>query len=158
MSDFHIEKQRAEAEITLSGGGSVRGAFFLAGSSSNYHCPERVADLLNEEQGFFPFGTNPEQADTILINRTHIVSVKLLERSNEPQLDPSYDLATKRHVSMRLSNGTRLSGTVRISRPQGHDRLSDYARSPEAFRYLESPDGTYVVNYAHIVDLRETLL
>jgi hypothetical protein len=112
MSEFRIEKQRAEAEVTLSGGGSLRGAFFLAGSSSNHLGPERVADLLNAEKGFFPFETNANEADTILINRAHVVSVKLLERTNEPQLDPGYDLATERRVSMLLSNGMTLCGAV----------------------------------------------
>ena len=157
MSEFRIEKQRAEAEVTLSGGGSLRGAFFLAGSSSNHLGPERVADLLNAEKGFFPFETSANETDTILINRAHVVSVKLLERTNEPQLDPGYDLATERRVSMLLSNGMTLCGAVRVYRPQGRDRLSDYARSPDVFRYVESPDGTFVVNSAHIVDLRETL-
>ena len=57
---------------------------------------------------------------------------------------------------MRLSNGSTLTGAVRVYRPQGRDRLSDYARLPEVFRYVESADGVVVVNSAHIVDVRET--
>ncbi len=57
---------------------------------------------------------------------------------------------------MLLSNGTTLRGAVRVYRPEGRDRLSDYAQTSEAFRYLESGDGTFVVNCAHIVNLRET--
>jgi hypothetical protein len=55
-----------------------------------------------------------------------------------------------------LSNGTSLRGTVRIYRPEGRDRLSDYAQSPDVFRYLESADSTFIVNFAHIVHLGET--
>jgi hypothetical protein len=157
MSEFRVEKQRAEAEVTLSGGGFLRGTFFLAESSSNHLGPERVADLLNAERGFVPFQTNPEPADTILINPAHVVTVKLLERTNEARLDPGYELAAERHVAMLLSNGTALCGAVRVYRPDESNRLSDYLRSPEVFRYVETPDGTFVVNIAHIVDLRETL-
>jgi hypothetical protein len=115
-----------------------------------------VADLLNAEAGFFPFApTGGGGDDTVLVNRAHVIVVKLLERTDEPQADPGYQVATERHVVMRLSNGSTLTGAVRVYRPQGRDRLSDYARLPEMFRYVECADGV-VVNSAHIVDLRET--
>jgi hypothetical protein len=156
MSEFRVEKHRAEAELTLAGGATVRGWFFLASSTAHHLGPERVADLLNAEAGFFPFApTGGAAEDTILVNRSHVISVRLLERMNEPQVDPGYQLATERHVVMRLSNGSALAGTVRVYRPAGRDRLSDYTRLPEVFRYVETADGVFVVNSAHIVDLRE---
>jgi len=155
MSQFRVEKHRAGAEIALATGATVRGTFFLAGSSATHTGPERVADLLNAEAGFFPFETAGGDSDTILINRAHVIAVKLLEQTDEPRLDPGYALATERHVSMLLTNGTSLIGSVRVYRPQGRDRLSDYARSSDPFRYVENDEGTYVVNSAHIVNLSE---
>ena len=156
MSEFRVEKQRAEAELTLSSGGLLQGWFFLAGSSATHAGPERVADVLNAEAGFFPFqvpaGATP---DTVLINRPQVISVKLLDQTTEARRDPGYEVATVRHVEMLLSNGEVLSGTVRVYRPHGRDRLSDYARSTDLFRYVENDDGTFVVNFAHIVQLRE---
>ena len=130
MSQFRVEKLRAGAEVTLATGATDRGTFFLAGSSALTDGPERVADLLNAEDGFFPFETIGVDAasDTLLINRSHVVCVLLHGRRNEPQMDPGYGVATERHVSMLLSNGATLSGAVRVYRPQGRDRLSDYAR------------------------------
>jgi hypothetical protein len=158
MSQFRVEKHRAEAELTLATGVTVRGSFFLAEASATHAGPERIADLLNAEIGFFPFEpSGGDTADTVLVNRAHVVAVKLLERRNEPQLDPGYAIATERHVAIQLSTGTTLRGAVRVYKPQGRDRLSDYARAPEAFRYIESADGTFIINSAHIVELRETL-
>jgi len=158
MSQFRVEKRRAEAEVTLATGASVRGSFFLAGSSAGHVGPERVADLLNAETGFFPFvPAGADDSETVMINRAHVVSVRLLERNSEPQLDPGYLVATERRVAMLLSTGARIIGAVRVYRPQGRDRLSDYARSTDTFRYVENRDGTFVVNSAHIVELRETL-
>ncbi len=153
MSQFRVEKRRAEAEITLANGGPVRGAFFLAGSSAKHVGPERIGDLLNAEIGFFPFETG---AVTLLVNRAHVLAVRLLDRTDEPQHDPGYALATARQVAMVLTNGTTLGGTVRVYRPAGRDRLSDYAQSAESFRYLEGADATYIVNSAHIVSIYET--
>ena len=157
MSEFRIEKRRAEAALTLTTGASVKGCFFLSGSSASHSGPERVADLLNGETGFFPFELNPGVAPyTVLYNRTQLVLVRLLEDTVEAQLDPGYSVATEREVRILLSNGTAVEGRVRVYRPSGRDRLSDYARAPEVFRYVETPGGTVIVNAEHIVELRET--
>ena len=156
MSQYRVEKRRVAAELTLANGLRRRGHIFLASAQAAQAGPERVADLLNAESGFFPFDTvSPAAPETVLVNRAQIVYVKLIDPSNEPQLDAGYDIATVRHVEMLLSNGERLRGAVRVYCPQGRDRLSDYARSTETFGYLESPAATFVVNTDHIVELRE---
>jgi hypothetical protein len=164
VSDLRVEKRRAGAELTLSTGRKVRGSFFLAGSSATHAGPERIGDLLNGETGFFPFALEESkagssvargQAETALYNRAQIVCVKL-ESTGEATLDPGYDLATERRVAMLMSNGETITGAVRVYRPVGRDRLSDYARSNEAFRYVETPQTTFIVNTSHIVELRET--
>jgi hypothetical protein len=60
-----------------------------------------------------------------------------------------------RAVRILLSSGETLDGNVRVYCPSGHDRLSDYARLPEPFRYIETKGATIIVNSAHIVELRE---
>lgn len=157
MSEFRIEKRRAKAALTLTTGTTVRGCFFLAGSSASHSGPERVADLLNAETGFFPFELNTGTAPyTVLYNRAQLVLVTLLEETIEAQLDPGYSVAIEREVRILLSNGRAVEGRVRIYRPTGQDRLSDYARAGEVFRYVETAEGTVIVNAQHIVELRET--
>jgi hypothetical protein len=157
VSEFRIEKRRAEAALTLTTGSTVRGCFFLSGSTSSHSGPERVADLLNAETGFFPFELNSSTAPyTVLFNRSQLLQVALLEDTIEAQLDPGYSVATERAIRMLLSNGDAVIGRVRVYRPSGRDRLSDYARAPEIFRYVETATGTVIVNADHIVELRET--
>jgi hypothetical protein len=48
-----------------------------------------------------------------------------------------------------------VSGTVSVFQPAGRDRLSDYTRSEEAFRYVEADDDTWIVNSFHLVEIRE---
>jgi hypothetical protein len=157
VSEFRVEKGRAGAVITLSDGTSVHGNFFVSGSSATYNCPERVKDVLGNDAGFFPFevGGVAGAERTVIYNRAHVVMVKLGDEG-EARRDPGYEVATRRSVSMLLSNGTRLLGTVVVHRPQGHDRLSDFARSSDAFRYVEIGGGTLIVNVAHIIELSET--
>lgn len=157
VSEYRVEKRRAEVALTLTTGATVRGCFFLADSRASHGGPERVADLLNAENGFFPFELKLDRAPhTVLYNRTQLVVVTLLESTIEAQLDPGYSVATEREVRMLLSNGETVHGRVRVYRPTGRDRLSDYARLPETFRYVETDEATLIVNSAHIVELRET--
>jgi len=135
MSQFRVEKRRADAELTFATGATLRGSFFLASATPTQVGPERIADLLNASAGFFPFdAVGDADQGTILVNRAHIVAVRLLEPFAEAQDDPGYEVATERYVVMTLANGARLEGSVRVYCPQGRDRLSDWARSAEAFR------------------------
>jgi hypothetical protein len=152
-SEFRVEKKRADAELVLTTGAVVKGCFFLWGSSHAHSGAERVGDLLNEQAGFFPFEL--ERGETALYNRAQIVLVRLPSEAVEAQLEPGYEVATRRIVSMLLTTGERVAGTVSVYRPAGRDRLSDYARSEETFRYVETAEHTLIVNVAHLVELRE---
>lgn len=145
-SAFRFEKRRVEATVTLVGGESARGSFFVAG--------ERVGDLLNQEAGFFPFEIQTGVgAQTVLYNRAHVISVLVSE--GEAARDPGYAVAKRRDIWIMLSDGRRLRGVVRVYRPEGRDRLSDWARQPETFRYVDTDEGTLLVNAAHVVAVTE---
>jgi hypothetical protein len=155
-SAFRVEKRRTDATVTLSTGPSQRGCFFVAGGSALHDGPERVSDLLNSEQGFFPFEIHgADLTHTVLYNRAQVVMVALTNDNVEASRESGYDVATQRVVSALLSNGQRVVGTVRVYRPAGRDRLSDWAHQPETFRYMETRDMTIIVNVAHIVEVSE---
>jgi hypothetical protein len=154
VSEFRVEKHRSEAVLTLSSGETVRGCFFVAGASARSTGPERVCDVLNAEPGFFPFEVHDDAGTrTVLYNRGQIVVVAAEDR--EARRDPGYDLATRRSVSVRLSTGRRIVGIVRVYRPEGRDRLSDWARQADQFRYVEVDDATLIVNVAHVIAVSE---
>ena len=56
---------------------------------------------------------------------------------------------------MLLSTGTTIDGTVLVSGPAGHERLSDYVRAAKHFWYVLTSRGTVIVNSNHIVELVE---
>src|SRR4051812_16505611 len=117
-SEFRIEKGRRRAIVTLSTGDVLEGCFFVARSSTHGPVPERVADVLNAEGGFFPFELGEGATSrTILLNRDRIVTIALAE--NEARYDPGYDIATQRDVILRFANGRQLHGLVRVYRPEG---------------------------------------
>ena len=152
-SRYRIEKTRAAAELVLATGATVRGCFFLWANSHSRCGPDRIGDLLNERTGFFPFEL--EDGQTALYNRAHLVQVCLPLEAVETRVEPGYDVATRHKVTMLMSTGHRLTGTVSVYLPDGHARLSDYARSEQTFRYVETEANTVIVNSAHVVELRE---
>ena len=145
-SAYRFEKRRVEAIINLVGGDSVEGSFFVAA--------ERVGDLLNHEKGFFPFEIESGgHKKTVLYNPANLISARLSE--SEAARDPGYALAKRRDIWLLLTDGRRIRGVVRVYRPEGRDRLSDWTRQPELFRYVDTDEGTLVVNAAHIVAVTE---
>ncbi len=133
---------------------NIKGCFFTAAESARRDGPERIGDFLNSETGFFPFEVEADGgATTVLYNRIHVIAVRVLD--DEARRDPGYAVATRRIVSILLSNSQRVEGEVRVYRPEGRDRLSDWTRQPEVFRYIEASDATYIVNAAHIVAVTE---
>jgi hypothetical protein len=153
-SEFRFDKRRADAVVTLVSGESVKGCFFVAGGTSRHEGPECIGDLLNSETGFFPFEIQADGgARTVLYNRSHVISVQIFD--DEARRDPGYGVARRRVVSILLSDGRRADGAVRVYRPQGRDRLSDWTRQPETFRYVEGDGITVIVNANHIVAVTE---
>jgi hypothetical protein len=153
-SEFRVEKERIDALITLSNGDSAPGHFFVARASAHTAGAERVGELLNAETGFFPFETlDGRGTRTVLYNRRQVIMVALSEQ--EARRDPGYDVATERFVSVLLSNGRRVAGSVRVYRPEGRDRLSDWARHADRFRYIETGETTLLVNIAHVIEVSE---
>ncbi len=153
-SELRVEKSRSYATLTLSNGDTLLGCFFVSTSGPHLPGPERVGELLNAECGFFPFEYHDiEGSRTILVNRAQVMTVSLAD--DEARLDTGYTLATRRTVALRLSNGQRVVGTVRVYRPEGSNRLSDWARQPGQFRYVEVDQLTVIVNVAHVIDATE---
>ena len=154
LSEFRVEKLRTRASLALSTGDVVHGFFFTASAGTHAVGPERVGDVLNAEPGFFPFEVHEAGAvRTVLYNRRHVVTVAVGE--NEAARDPGYEVATRRLVEVGLSDGRRVVGSVRVYRPEGRDRLSDWARQPEQFRYLETDAGTLIVNTDRVIEVSE---
>ena len=154
VSEYRVEKTRSHATITLSTGDTVLGCFFVSPSSAHSTGAERVSELLNAESGFFPFEVHDVGVPrAVLFNRTQIVTVTLAE--NEARRDPGYDVAVRRVVGLRLSTGRRVVGTVCVYKPEGHNRLSDWARHAEQFRYVENDQSTLIVNVAHVIEVSE---
>lgn len=153
MSELlRVDKQRVTATLTLTEGGRLAGALFLADLAATHAGRERLLDVLNGSPGFLPFETPADGAPrTVLINRAHITVVEADCAERDLADDPAYQVAVKKSVDLRLEGGDQLSGVLRVVRPAGRDRLSDAVRDDVGFRYLETASGVLVINLAHVL-------
>jgi hypothetical protein len=154
MSQYRFEKHQVAASLLLSTGEVRHGCFFVVASLSTHEGPERVGDLLNTSERFFPF--QHDDGSTGQYSRAHIVLVRLPVGVTEEELEPGYSVALQREVRLTLSTGPALEGTVFVTGPIGRERLSDYVRNSKPFWYVVTPLGTVIVNSAHVVELVET--
>ena len=152
MSQFKVLKQQVAASLILSTGAIRHGCFFVV-TSMTHGGSERVGDLLNSASGFFPF--QHDDGTTGQYNRNHLVMVMLPEGIAEEESEPGFVVSLRRAVSVLLSTGTSIDGTVLVSDTAGHERLSDFARASKRFWYILTSRGTVVVNSEHIVELIE---
>jgi hypothetical protein len=156
MSAYHLDKRRVPARVVLATGATVAGELFLGDATPAGAGPERLADMLNAERGFFPVEVSDPSSGrrrVALFNRAHVVVVRLDEPELELDLDASYAIAPRRAVALVLMNGDILFGDLHVVAPEGRTRVSDLARAEERFRYLETPDGTCVVNFDHVIEI-----
>jgi hypothetical protein len=151
-SQFRFEKHQVAATLVLSTGAMRHGCFFVV-ASLTHGGPERVSDLLNGALGFFPF--QHDDGSTAQYNRTQLAMVRLPVGVSEEELEPGYSVAVRREVSITLSTGTIVDGTVHVNAPEGKQRLSDYVRGSKQFWYVMTAGGTLIVNSSHIVALVE---
>ena len=109
---------------------------------------------MNAEIGFFPFERRDEDGlQTMILNRAHVVAVAVSR--DEPRQEPGYEMARRETVSMLLSTGQRVTGSICVYQPEGHNRLSDWSKTGDAFLYLETDGFALLVNRAHIVEIVE---
>lgn len=153
-SQYRMDKRRVDAVLSLTTGLTVHGSFFLADRTVVGDGPERLDDLLNTTTGFFPFERVEQgQRQVVLYSAAHLALVTL--RGQEAREVPGYEVARVRHVALILSNGQRVAGQIRVYQPEGRNRVSDWTREPAVFRFLESAQGTLLININHVVEIIE---
>ena len=153
-SEYRFEKRRAAAVVTMVGGEVARGSFFTPAIRPAATAENVSRTCSTPKRAFFPSKWKaPTSRGPSCYNRSHLISAEIFD--NEAGLDPDYAVASRRPVSILLSNGRRIEAFVRIASPAGRDRLSDWTRLPEVFRYVEFGDSILIVNAAHIVAFTE---
>ncbi|PLY01006.1 MAG: hypothetical protein C0623_06340 [Desulfuromonas sp.] len=149
MSEYQVEKQRAEVTIYLTDGEERQGVLFLSPFSSLHSGPQTLVEFLHEEEPFVPFIRSDDSFR--LLNKRHISHVRY-----QPQESDQPKIGTEVKVSITFINGKELAGTAVLETPEGKGRLLDFLNGKPGYFSLDCGDGEfYLVNPRVIVEISD---
>ncbi|AKU89741.1 hypothetical protein [Vulgatibacter incomptus] len=152
MNELRIPKRRTPIEIADPSGEVHRYAVFLGDLAREHAGVERVSDLLNGSEEFFPV-LDPE-SDAIAILGKSQISVAWVE----PELEELEDHAPGEEcveVEIRLVGGRRVRGRLAYGAPPGRARLVDFLNRAPSFIALVDGGRIALVNKRRIFSVAQ---
>jgi hypothetical protein len=151
MSDsdlYRVLKRPVPVRVRLASGRQIAAIVQCSEQNEKNRGRERVKDVLNGDDALVPLWNETSQANT-LVNKRFI---ELVEITEPDEIDPATaELCEQKQVSLLLSSGTSLRGTLLISTPRGQHRTLDFLNRGERFFYLDTETGLHIVHLEHVV-------
>jgi len=149
MSEYQVEKQRAEVTIYLVDGQERAGVLFLSPLSSTHSGPQTLIELLHEEDPFVPFLRHDHEF--FLLNKKQISHVRY-----QPVASDTPVLGEPAKVTITFVNGKQLSGTTLLQTPEGKGRMQDFLNGKPGYFSLDcGGDEFYLVNPRVIIEVAD---
>jgi CheY-like chemotaxis protein len=136
--DLSVPMQLAKATFWTEDKASFEGTLFLHLTAETHDGPETILDRLNQPDLFMVLGV-AEEGPVVILNKAQIVRVDLPPEAVQREANDPTSVADVEHVRVRLINGDRLDGTVRVEGPVGRQRLSELLNAQPAFVPLQGP-------------------
>lgn len=149
MSEYQVEKIRAEVTIHLVDGQERSGVLFLSPFSPTRSGPQTLVELLHEPEPFVPFLRSDKAFK--LLNKKQISHVRYT-----PGTDDDLPIGATIDVEITFINSKTLTGRTVLQTPEGKGRLLDYMNSRPGYFSLDCGDnGHYLVNPRVIVEIAD---
>ena len=141
---FKIPKVKAPLTIHFVGGNSVMGEVFLSPQSPYHAGKEKMLDLLNNEDFFFPL--EAETTSSIrLIHKNSIMYITTHEEKGK------HETVKPVGVIIIRSDGEEMAGDLTIEEPAHRSRVLDFFNGNDRlFFRLGTKDKTYYINRQHV--------
>jgi hypothetical protein len=152
VSEFSLPRARLSARLLLTQGVSRPGTVFLVERMPYHDGPETVLEMLNRDEGFFPFQpADDDGGGMMLIAKAHTVTVSIDRQA--PIADPArLSAARMAGIELVMAGGATLGGWASYEMPDGHARLLDYLNaSTQPFFAIWTHATTHYVNRAHVL-------
>lgn len=148
-SEYKIEKVRRRVLIVITGGARMHGDLFLQPTARYRAGPQDPADLLNDAEPFLPVALDGHVMT--FIAKDQIIRVQY----EESPADTSPKGAAPASVEIHCTDGTAMTGTLRLEMPADRPRLLDYLNGESAaFLRLVMPTAVCLVNRRQITQVR----
>lgn len=158
MRELRIPTRRIAVELFATDGVAIQGWMYHPESLYERGTAEDVASELNDERDFVPFETRDATAQTMLLNKRHIVRVRVSGLTGEDlRPDEVLEARRARRCSVWLDDGSRVTGRPVIETPGRASRLVDKFNHCPTFLTFLADDGVDFIHRIHVVRiLRDT--
>lgn len=136
-------------ELSLAGDRLV-GEVFLAEYAEDHPGPERVHDLLNGREDFFPLLGSDERLH--VLSRRAVRWVRVWIAGDAIDLDVAGEPLVK-HVAVQLDDGSVERGSVRYVAPDARSRVQDYFNDAPGFLPVFQDGCVLLVNRDRIASI-----
>jgi hypothetical protein len=148
MSEYRIEKVRRRVSVTLSGGSMLHGEIFLQPTARYRAGAQDPSELFNENEAFVPLATGGN--DLVLLSKRNVSRVQY----DADAADTDGRGGTDASVEVVFTDGTRLSGLLRLEARTDRSRLLDYLNADhQRFLTLRSSNRIWLVNREQIAQV-----
>lgn len=149
---FSLPRVAIPATLLQTAGGKREGEIYVMERVPQHAGHETALDMLNRDEGFFPFRPKDNGAGVLLVAKARTVSLKV---PAEPEDQARLSAAKQARLEVTLADGSKLSGWATLELPEYHSRLLDYLNeSVKPFFALTTGDGVHLVNRAHVLYAR----
>jgi hypothetical protein len=149
VSSLAVEKTKKQVTLFLSDQSRETGYVFLSPYSQTGVGRQTVLEVLTGRDPFLPFETRAGQL--VFVNQDQIVWAAHFLDEDEIKRLP----AQARSVTVTLTDGKRLRGTLLVEAPEERSRLSDLVNHLDAFLTLRDAKREVLINLDFAVSVEE---
>ncbi len=151
VPDLAIPTHAVSLTLWTIDGATTHGEIFLRLDAQTHSGPETVQDRLNDADLFLTL-SRADDAPLIFLNKRQVIRVEVPGEPLPPAPDSPVGVSLE-PIRIRLVNGERLSGTVRIEGPAGKRRLSDFLNTQPPFLTLQGADRLHFLHKRYIAQI-----
>lgn len=128
MDDQRIMVETCQVELVMVNGLRISGETFLQLQGAYLTGPQRVGEILDDEEIFLPVRNNSNQVQ--LVNLEQVVSVSL---SAELEFDPLLALGEQYQVRVEPVVGDTVEARIFVNLPGNKSRVKDFLNQKKRF-------------------------
>jgi hypothetical protein len=149
VSNLQVPKRRVSIELLACGGERRAVTVFLSEFTPDHGGAERVSDMLNRDDVFFP-ALDHTTARTTFVNRAAVVLARISRSLDAGDVD-EVTIPTEHEVEVKLLDGEVVRGVVSYVLAPEHSRPVDFLNGRgRFFRLLVSAEHFLLVNKQHV--------
>jgi hypothetical protein len=152
MEELRIEKRKVEVEVVGLDGIHHRVRVFLGEFSAEHSGQERVADLLNGADQFFP-AEEIASGLIFMLRRSNIVFARVALK-DEPIAIEDGRHPNEATLVVSLADGSHMTANARYIRPPERSRVIDMLNGPERFFVVRKGETAVFINKEQVIAVK----